>query len=75
MLTLKINSVIILVKMRLIMIMIEKDGMYFDWFRVKFIKSNKPLKEQHTRHYGSIKAALKNLLRYGKSTNVRFIEV
>lgn len=57
------------------MIMIEKDGMYFDWFRVKFIKSNKPLKEQHTRHYGSIMAALKNLLRYGIDTDVRFIEV
>lgn len=61
--------------MRLIMIMIEKDGMYFDWFRMKFIKSNKPLKEQHTRHFGSVQAAIRNLLRYGFNTDVRFIEV
>lgn len=57
------------------MIMIEKDGMYFDWFRMKFIKSNKPLKEQHTRHFGSVQAAIRNLLRYGFNTDVRFIEV
>lgn len=54
-----------LLEMRLIMIMIEKDGMYFDWFRAKFIKSDKPLKEQHTRHFGSIRGAINNLLRYG----------
>lgn len=48
------------------MIMIEKDGMFFDWFRVKFIKSNKPLKEQHTRHYGSFGAALRSINRYAE---------
>lgn len=48
------------------MIMIEKDGMYFDWFRVKFVKSEKPLKEQHTRHYGSLGAALRSINRYSK---------
>lgn len=46
------------------MIMIEKNNAYFDWFKGDFVESKKPLKEQHTRHFGSIKAALRTMLRF-----------
>lgn len=46
------------------MFMIEKGNAHFDWFRGHFIESEKPLKEQHTRHFMSVKAALRTMLRF-----------